>query len=157
MLGEELIAKWDSYKTFVSYNGANCDFSNFTQATDDCWLCDPCDTSATSEQRCPWINDGFAFGYPRVVSYNGSPLDTEPTLVLESHFTSGCSARGFAPVPFTPTDNAIYGVLPPKLASASYKCLSRGRTVESLRGSSRDDATGHLRVDKSTRRDPSSR
>jgi len=118
--GEELIAKWDSYKLFVSYNGANCDFSNFTQATDDCWLCDPCDTSATSEQRCPWINDGLAFDYPRVVSYNGSPLDTEPTLVLESHFTSGCSARGFAPVPFTPTDNAIYGVLPPKIASSSY-------------------------------------
>ena len=51
--GEELIAKWDSYKIFVSYNGAKCDFSNFTQATDDCWLCDHCDTSATSENDAP--------------------------------------------------------------------------------------------------------
>ena len=117
--GEELIAKWDTYTLFASFNGAICDFPNLTQATDDCWLCNACDSSPTSEQLCPWINDSLGFDYPRIVSYNGSTPDAEPTIVLRPHFTSGCSARGYAPVPFAPVDGTAYGVLPPRVASYS--------------------------------------
>jgi hypothetical protein len=115
--GEELIAKWDTYTIFATFNGATCDFPNLTEATDDCWICDACNTGPTSEQLCPWINEGLAFDYPRIVSYNGATANAEPAIVGTPHFTSGCSARGYAPVSFAPVDNTAYGLLPPIIAS----------------------------------------
>jgi hypothetical protein len=118
--GDQLVVKWDSYTFFHTFGGANCDFPNLTQKTDDCAICNWCDTSPTFEQLCPFqLRAVGGSERLRLNKYDGFMSNNEqPTTIEFLGDTSGCSARGFAPFSFTPEGNSTYQVLTPEASSS---------------------------------------
>ena len=113
--GEELVVRWDSYTTFHSFNGASCDFANLTEETDDCGVCNWCNSGPAFEQLCPF--ETREIGGPeklKLVTREGFIDPPSPPILLAD--TSGCSARDFTPFSFMPAGNASYQLLPPDYA-----------------------------------------
>jgi hypothetical protein len=114
--GEELVVRWDSYTTFHTFNGASCDFASLSEETDNCGVCNWCNSGPAFEQLCPF--DTRAIGGRerlRLVTHEGFMDPPSPPVFMAD--TSGCSARDFTPLVFMPAGNAGYQVLPPDYVS----------------------------------------
>lgn len=126
--GESVIPLWDTFTMQFTYGDELCDFSNFTQFTDDCALCDYCDETPASFQRCN-AHPAFFGTNAQVVFFEGFIEAETPGQSIEldngPSVFGGCSAAGYAPTLITPTDNGTYQLLAPEYSSSPYSILAQ--------------------------------
>jgi hypothetical protein len=118
--GEELVSLWDTYTYNVTVDSETCDFANFTEATDNCSICNLCNDPMYA-QRCRFYGFGSAPGEPddavflKVKAFPGGMTEGQEILSLVPF--SGCASEGFSPLPFTPSDNFTYQLIAPAVSS----------------------------------------
>jgi hypothetical protein len=105
--GETLIAYWDTLTSFNQLGDETCDFSNLTEATPECNICDFCLTEEERQLLCP-TGRLKPVENIKIAAYEGFLTSEMPVLAAEPHPLGGCSADGYQPASFTPTVNATY-------------------------------------------------
>ena len=114
---EQLTVLWDSYKSFITFGEATCDFPNLTEKTDSCGICNWCETGPSFERLCHFELRTVGGGERlRLLAFKEFMLNAEPTITFLGD-TSGCSARRQTPYTFTPETNTAYQVLSPEAAT----------------------------------------
>jgi hypothetical protein len=141
--GAVITARWDTYTLELDWKGEGCrdEAGNYLGPNDSCQRCNLCIGSMACDRE-PDHSWGFPENEdsPTVVAYEGFVQSVEPAVIVEPRFFSGCP--GQTPDQFSPSTNALYQILQPRVSGAEVIPLSSRTELVSLKVFTIQQGTG---------------